>query len=65
MPHVDITMIPGRNHEQKKEIAVKIQKFLAEELKISENFITVSIEDIPMESWEEHMKGMTDKIRYI
>ena len=32
MPHVDITMIPGRDEIAKKEMALKVQTFLAEEL---------------------------------
>lgn len=37
MPHIDITMIPGRDDTAKKEIAVKVQQFLAKELNIDEN----------------------------
>lgn len=33
MPHVDITMIPGRDDHAKKEIALKVQHFLAEEFR--------------------------------
>lgn len=29
MPHVDITMIPERDDTAKKEIALKVQTFLA------------------------------------
>ena len=55
MPHVDITMIPGRNDQAKKEIAEKVQNFLAKELGIDKGFVSVSIEDIPKEKWQEHM----------
>ncbi len=65
MPHVDITMIPGRDQQAKLEIAKKVQKFLAEELKIDENFVSVSIEDVPKEKWQEHMNGMRDKVMYV
>ena len=47
MPHVDITMIPGRDDKAKKEIAEKVQNFLAKELGIDTGFVSVSIEDIP------------------
>lgn len=33
MPHIDITIISRRNDTAKKEIAVKVQQFLAKELK--------------------------------
>ena len=48
MPHVDITMIPGRDDTAKKEIALKVQQFLAKELNIDEKFVSVSIEDVPI-----------------
>lgn len=65
MPHVDITMIPGRHHQAKLEIAEKVQKFLAEELKIDEKFVSVSIEDVPKEKWQEHMAAMQDKVMFV
>ncbi len=65
MPHIDITMIPGRDKEAKLEIAKKVQIFLAEELKIEEKFVSVSIEDVPKEQWNEHMDGMQDKIMFV
>lgn len=61
MPHIDITMIPGRDDRAKKEIAVKVQRFLAKELNIEEKFISVSIEDVAKEEWTTHMEKMKDK----
>ena len=49
MPHVAITMIPGRDKEAKLGLAKKTQKFLAGELGIAPKFVSVSIQDIPME----------------
>ena len=49
MPHIDITMMPGRDDSVKKEIAVKVQQFIAKELNIDEKFVSVSIEDIEKE----------------
>ena len=65
MPHVDITMISGRDHEAKKVIAQKVQKFLGQELQIEEKFVSVSIEDVPKEKWAEHMKSMQDKEMFV
>lgn len=65
MPHVDITMIPGRDDAAKKEIALKVQAFLAKELGINKAFVSVSIEDILKEKWDSHMQGMQDKIRFV
>ncbi len=65
MPHVDITMIPGRDDSAKKEIAVKVQQFLAKELNIDEKFVSVSIEDVPKEEWKAHMERLKDKKMFV
>lgn len=65
MPHVDITMIPGRDDKAKTEIARKVQKFLSEELGIDEKFVSVSIEDVPKENWANHMEELSDKVMYV
>lgn len=65
MPHVDITMIPGRDDSAKKEIAVKVQQFLAKELNIDEKFVSVSIEDVPKEEWDAHMERLKDKKMFV
>lgn len=65
MPHVDITMIPGRDDDEKRAIAQDVQTFLSERLSISPEFVSVSIEDVPREEWSRHMASMTDKKRFI
>lgn len=65
MPHVDITMIPGRDDQAKKEIAEKVQNFLANELGIDTGFVSVSIEDIPKEKWQKHMENMKDRVKCV
>lgn len=56
MPHVAISMIPGRSREVKKELSIKVQDFICKELNLDKDVVSVSVEDIPMEKWEEHMK---------
>lgn len=65
MPHIDITMIPGRDDTAKKEIAVKVQQFLAKELDIEEKFVSVSIEDVAKEEWNAHMERLKDKKMFV
>lgn len=65
MPHIDITMIPGRDDTAKKEIAVKVQQFLAKELNIDEKFVSVSIEDVEKEEWAAHMERLKDKNMFV
>lgn len=65
MPHIAITMYPGRSPEQKQNIANKIQKLFVEELGIDKKVISVSVEDIPKEKWEDNMKEFSEDIIYI
>lgn len=65
MPHVDITMIPGRNNAAKKALALKVQSFLAKELGIEESLISVSIEDVPIDSWKSHMEELENKVMFV
>ena len=61
----DITMIPGRDDNVKKEIALKVQHFLSEEVNIDEKFVSVSIEDVAMEGWSKHMEGLSDTVMFV
>ncbi len=65
MPHIAITMYPGRTSEQKQNIANKVQKLIEEELGVDKKAITVSVEDIPKEKWEDNMKQFSEDIIYI
>lgn len=49
-------MIPGRDEIAKKEMALKVQTFLAEELGMEKAHVFVSIGDIPEEKWDRHMR---------
>lgn len=65
MPHVAITMIPGRDPETKRALALKTQEFLTRELGIDPKFISVSIQDIPMEDWQKSMEAFPDEILFV
>lgn len=65
MPHVAITMIPGRDDETKKALALKTQAFLVEELGIDPKFVSVSIQDIPKEQWTKSMEQFPDEIMFV
>ena len=65
MPHVAITMIPGRDAETKLALAQKTQSFLEQELGIDPKFISVSIQDIPPENWAESMKQFPEEILFV
>ncbi len=65
MPHVAITMIPGRDDETKRGLALKTQAFLARELGIDPRFVSVSIQDIPKEEWAKSMELFPDEIMFV
>ncbi len=65
MPHVAITMIPGRDDETKQALALKTQVFLVQELGIDPKFVSVSIQDIPKEDWNKSMEQFSDEIMFV
>lgn len=65
MPHIAITMIPGRDEETKLALAKKTQAFLVQELGIDAKFVSVSVQDIPAEDWAKSMEQFPDDILYV
>lgn len=65
MPHIAITMIPGRDEAAKRVLAKKAQEFMVKELGVEARFVSVSIQDIPMEDWQKSMEQFTDDILYV
>ena len=65
MPHVAITMIPGRDNETKNTLAQKVQALLVKELDIDPKFVSVSIQDVPMENWQENMAQYPDESLFV
>ena len=65
MTHVAITMFPGRSPEVKADLAKKVQDFLVKELNLEEKYISVSIEDVAVENWDESMKKIPADTMYI
>ena len=65
MPHVAITMIPGRDEDTKRALAQKTQEFLVKELGVEPKFVSVSVQDIPMEDWQKSMEQFQDDILYV
>lgn len=65
MPHIAITMIPGRTPEQKQDLANKVLNLFVEELGLDKQFVSVSVEDIEKDRWGESMKAFSDDIMYV
>jgi len=65
MPHIAVTMYPGRSKEIKTDLAYKIQNFVAQELQIPTDVVSVSIEDIEKEKWDDHIKSIPEEIVFV
>ena len=53
MPHVIVKMLPGRTEQQKAELASAIVKDLVAIAKCGEEAVSVAIEEIKGEDWDE------------
>lgn len=65
MPHIAITMYPGRGAEAKKALAKKMQDAMAEELQIDKKVISVSVEDIERDKWDDNMSQIAEDDMFI
>ena len=65
MPHIAITMYPGRNRAIKEALADKMQATLAEELNLSKRDVSVSIEDIEKEKWDDEFEKIPKDTLFI
>lgn len=61
MPHIAISMYPGRDQEVKKKLALSVQEFVSKELNLDKSVVSVSVEDVPKEQWVDHMKGIPEE----
>lgn len=61
MPHIAIKMYPGRTEEVKKNLAEKVQETIMKELNMEEKYISVSVEEIEKENWQEEVVDQTAK----
>jgi len=56
MPHVIVKLYPGRTEEQKKKLAEKITQAVIEAVNVPDDSISIGIEEIPKEQWDETVK---------
>ncbi len=62
MPHIDVTMYPGRSEELKAELAENLLAAAADTLKMDKKYFSVSIEEIEKDKWDEHFKKYGDSL---
>lgn len=55
MPHIKVSMYPGRSEEMKEQIAAKLHETLVNELGCGAAAVSVSVEDVAPENWDEEM----------
>lgn len=65
MPHIAVTMLPGRSREVKQVLAEKLRDALIETLGVDEKFVSVSVEDVEMKDWEHSMEQFPDEIIFV
>lgn len=60
MPHIKVTMLPGRSPGQKTSLARQLRETLAASLNIDAMIVSVSVEDLPWEGWSEFLRGLPE-----
>ncbi len=61
MPHIAVTMLPGRSRAIKQDLAEKLRDTLIEVLGVDSKYISVSIEDVEMKDWDKSMERIKDE----
>lgn len=65
MPHIAVTMLPGRSWDVKRDLAEKLRKTIIDVLGVEPKFVSVSIEDVEIENWESSMKRIPEECMII
>ena len=60
MPHIAITMFPGRDDKTKEALAGKMKETLVKELGVSESVVSVSVQDVRKEDWDAEMQKIPE-----
>lgn len=61
MPHIDVSLYPGRSPELKEKIAKAIQQVCIDELGFQPNHVSVTLTDTEPETFTEDVMGRIDK----
>lgn len=61
MPHISVKMFPGRGEKTKKDLADKLHELAVKELACPEGAVSVSVEDIEKEKWNEEVLEKIDE----
>lgn len=61
MPHIAVSMLPGRSREVKQELAERLRDTLMEAIGVDEKFVSVSVEDVELKDWDDSMKRFPEE----
>lgn len=65
MPHIDVSLYPGRTPEIKANLAKKIQQLCIDELGFAPEHVSVSLTDTNSETFTEDVLKKVDKSNVI
>lgn len=65
MPHISVTMFPGRDYKTKMNFSKALQEFAAQQLHISPDVVSVSVEDIEKEDWAGFIKNIPEETIFV
>ena len=60
MAHITMAMLPGLDMEKKKDLARKLRALVSDELGVDAMIVSVSVEDIPFDQWNEFMERVPE-----
>ena len=61
MAHVQITLLAGRTHEQKKRAVARITEVLREEMHVNPEKLTIVFVEVPRESYARNGTLLSDR----
>lgn len=61
MPHIDISMMTGRDDETKKRVADAVVETMMKELGCQRSHLSVAIHDVDPDKWNETVYDTVDK----
>ena len=61
MPHIDISMLTGRDDETKKRVADAVVETMIKELGCQRSHLSVAIHDVDLDKWNETVHDKVDE----
>ena len=55
MPHITVQMFPGRDDRKKRDLSSKLAETVSSVLGVPEEYVSVSILDVPEAEWDERV----------